>query len=227
MRQVPFAPHEWYHCYTRTIDKSRPFEEDADTVERFLETLYLANSIAPMPHIVEIHKQYSHEEIFTLHREHPLVAIGGYCIMPTHYHLLLQPITDSGISEFMHKLGTGFTRFYNDRNRRVGNLFVKPFRSKHIHDDRYLRRVSQYIHLNPVELFESKWKQGIVNSKIALEKQLLSYPYSSLLEYEGMERPQSSILNMNSVHLIGHDKTDTRTLIKEMAEYYQFLELDL
>jgi hypothetical protein len=147
--------------------------------------------------------------------------------MPTHYHILLQPLTDSGITEFMHKLGTSFIRSYNEQARRVGNLFVKPFRSKHITDDVYLHRVSQYIHLNPVELFEPKWKQGIVTSHANIEQRLLAYPYNSLLDYQGTERPQSAILNSEAMTLIGGNAHPLGNLLTEMIEYYQFLDLDL
>ncbi|MCI0563425.1 MAG: transposase [Nitrososphaera sp.] len=225
-RRTEFAENEWYHCYTRTIDKSRPFEEQSH-VERFLETLYLANDSAPIPRIPTLHDQYSHSDIFSLPREQCLVAIGGYCIMPTHYHILLQPLTDSGVTDFMHKLGTSFTRSYNGQHKRVGNLFVKPFRSKHVSDDSYLHRVSQYIHLNPIELFEPRWKQGVVTSYTTIEQRLLSYPYNSLLEYHGQERPQSSILDPEAMALIGNNVIDLHDSLREMIEYYQFLELDL
>lgn len=225
-RQTEFAVNEWYHCYTRTIDKSRPFELRGNA-ERFLETLYLANDSVSIPRLPLLHQRYSHEEIFSLPRERSLVDIGGYCIMPTHYHLLLRPRTDSGITEFMHKLGTSFTRSFNLQNNRVGNLFVKPFRSKHIDDESYLRRGSQYVHLNPIELFEPGWKQGVVHSYPTLKQRLLSYPYNSLIEYEGKKRPQSSILDTEAMALIGNDAIDLSELLDEMIEYYQFLELDL
>jgi len=224
-RRTAFAVGEWYHGYTRTIDKSRPFEQQ-NNIERFLETLYLANNANPIPRIPELHETYSHDEIFTIPREKQLVSIGAYCIMPTHYHILAQPLTDSGMTVFMHKLGTSFTRAYNAQNDRVGNLFVKPFRSKHVSDDAYFRRVSQYIHLNPVELFEPQWKRGIIHSP-DVEAQLRSYRHSSLIDYEGNERPQRAILHPDAMALVGDSSTNLADLLEEMVEYYQFLDLDL
>jgi REP element-mobilizing transposase RayT len=225
-RRTLFAAGEWYHCYSRTIDKSRPFENKFH-IERFLETLYLANDSIPIPKIPALHTKYSHEDIFTLLREQPLVAIGAYCIMPTHYHLLLQPIKDSGISEFMHAVGTSFTLYYNEDNNRIGNLFVKPFRSKHVSNDSYLHEVTRYIHLNPVELFEPEWKRGKITSFANIEKKLLSYPYNSLIEFQGETRSQSSILNKEAIDLMGDGAIDLRHTLDEMIEYYQFLDIDL
>ena len=225
-RTIEFAQGEWYHCYSRTIDRSRPFDGE-QYVTRFLETLYLANNTTAMPNIPQLHSHLAHEEIFALPREQPLVAIGSYCIMPTHYHLLLQPLADNGISVFMHKVGTGFTRSYNEQNGRVGNLFIKPFRSKHVDDDAYLKQVVQYIHLNPVELFEPQWKKGIINDKSSLEKKLRSYEYSSLIEHEGNKRPQSSIVDLDTLALVRDNTINVEKMIAETVEYYQFLEIDL
>lgn len=225
-RQVEFASGEWYHCYSRTIDRSRPFEDPAN-VERFLETLYLANGEKPMPIISFLHRTHSHEDIFSLPRRNSLVSIGCYCIMPTHYHFLLQPIVDDGITHFMRSVGIAFTKFYNEQNDRIGNLFVKPFRSKHIDDDHYLDRVVQYIHLNSIELFEPQWKNGIIHNPHSIAEQLRSYEYSSLWEHEGRERAQSPIVDLETLGHVRENKTDIIKMIAEAAEYYQFLELDL
>ncbi len=226
LRLVEFSEGEWYHCYSRTIDNSRPLEDTAE-VERFLETLYLANSADAMPNIPQLHSTKTHTDIFSISCRQPLVSIGCYCIMPTHYHLLLQPITENGVSDFMQKMGTGFTRFYNEKHDRVGNLFIKPFRSKHINDDAYMDRVVQYIHLNAVELFEPQWKQGIIRDLSSLKKKLHDYEYSSLWEHEGKKRPQSAILNLDAISLVRDNTVYMTQMIAEAVEYYQFLELDM
>ncbi|MBM3272089.1 hypothetical protein FJY94_02275 [Candidatus Kaiserbacteria bacterium] len=225
-RPVEFAVGEWYHCYSRTIDHSRPFEETLNT-RRFLETLYLANSSKPIPNIPKLHARYQHEEIFRLPCENPLVAVGCYCIMPTHYHFLLQPLVENGISHYMQKVGIGFTKFYNEHNNRIGNLFVKPFRAKHIDTDQYLDRVVPYIHLNPVELFEAEWKRGVVRRPYSLVQDLRNYEQSSLFEHEGGVRPQSAILNLEALEQVRDNATDAVKLLADAAEYYQFLDLDI
>ena len=225
-RRVALAIGEWFHCYTRTIDHSRPFAEE-ENVQRFLETLYLANQSAPMPVMPELHRKYSHNEILALDRKPPLVAIGAYCIMPTHYHLLAQPVVENGLSEFMHKVGTGFTRFYNDQHERAGNLFIKPFRSKHISSEGYFGRVASYIHLNPVELFEPEWKRGRIGTLSKVKSRLLAYPHSSLPEYEGVRRPQGNILDRDTIATVSAVAPPLVETIRDAAEYYQFLELEM
>ncbi|MDP2648337.1 MAG: hypothetical protein Q8P19_00340 [bacterium] len=224
-RRVELTVGEWFHCYSRTIDYSRPFEENR-VAERFIETLYLANQSAPMPESI-FHQKYSHNEIFLQERASPLVAIGAYSVMPTHYHLFAQPVIEGGLSEFMHKVGTGFTRYFNQRQGRVGNLFVKPFRAKHVSSQAYFAHLPNYIHLNATELFEPEWKKGHVRDMARLEKQLRAYPYSSLPEYMHIGRPQASVLDAEAVSVLKESLPPLQRSLADAAEYYQFLDLAL
>jgi putative transposase len=222
-RRTPFAQGEWYHCFNRGIDKRSVFANSKD-LERFLQLLYLANNINTASRDNFYH--LPHSKIFQLPRANPLVKIGAYCLMKNHFHLLLQEVEDGGITKFMHKVGTGYTMYFNALNDRVGNLFVKPFRSKHIKDDRYLRRVVQYIHLNPAETFESLWKKGKVRDKKTLEKKLLEYPHLSLLAYYGQERLEDRILDTKSVDFLKHGLPRLSSVISDAAAYYQEIQTE-
>jgi len=219
-RQTVFSPGEWYHCYTRTIEKRIAFETDGD-YERFLQTLYLCNSERPMRR--DDLPRMAREDIYAYPRGEPLVSIGSYCIMPTHFHLLLHEIRDNGISRFMQKVGTAYTMYFNIRQQRIGGLFVKPFRAKHIDEDPYLRRVVQYIHLNPAELFEPAWKRGVVRNMRKLESALRQYRYSSWPDYEHDEaRPQRAILGREKLVSFG-GLLPLRQTLEETRAYYQDL----
>lgn len=224
-RRTPFAVGEWYHCYTRGIDKRTVFENEFDA-QRFQQLLYLANDTRP---IVRSNFDYKkHREIYSLDRESPLVALGAYCLMKNHYHLLIQEISDGGISRFMQKLGTGYSMYFNERYDRIGNLFVKPFRSKHVDDDAYLRRVAQYIHLNSAEIFEGLWKRGGVHDLRALQKRMEAYPYSSLPDYAlGSSRPENAVLDASAQSLLSEELPSFSCILADMHEYYAELQREL
>ena len=223
-RRTPFAQDEWYHVYTRGIDKRTTFHR-AEDFHRFKLLLYLANDTKPFE--IRNYKDKSLDQIMMLPRKNPLVRIGAYCLMGNHPHLLLQESSEGGISRFMHKIGTGYTMYFNLIHNRIGNLFVKPFRSKHIPDDSGLRYVAQYIHLNPAELFEPQWKQGIVRDRQRLEKKLLDYKYSSLPDYHGIVRPEKAILDNDAVSVISDNLPPLSRILDEAAEYYAEIESDL
>lgn len=88
--------------------------------------------------------------------------------MPNHFHLLLKQRVDNGIPNFMRKLGTGYSLYFNMRKDRSGSLFQGTYKAKLVADDNYLAHLSRYIHINPVELVNDNWNwkvAGIKNKK--------------------------------------------------------------
>jgi REP element-mobilizing transposase RayT len=77
-----------------------------------------------------------------------LVEIICYCLNPNHFHLLLKQLSDKGIEMFMHKLGTGYTNFFNAKYQRNGSLFQGPFKARLIESDEDLFWLSVYINGN-------------------------------------------------------------------------------
>ena len=220
-RRIPFAPDEWYHLYGRGIDGRDIFIDERD-FRRFQALLYLANNVEPVN--FELLKNKPYEDIFTLPRRQNIVAVGAYCLMKNHPHLILQEVKEGGTTNFMRKLGTAYTMYFDKKYDRIGNLMVKPLRSKHIGDDRYLCRVVQYVHLNPAELFEPGWKEGKVIDTAALERRLCDYTFSSSPDYFGKERPERAILDKEVYNLLRDDLPKIRDTIMEAALYHAEIE---
>ncbi len=101
---------------------------------------------------------------------------------------------------------------------------VKPFRSKHIDDDRYLRRVIQYVHFNPAEVFEPGWKKGEIRNVKELERRLLGYTFSSLPDYFGNKRPERYILDQEAYDLLRDGLPKFRDVLKEAVAYHDDIE---
>jgi len=128
-------------------------------------------------------------------RGNPIVYIGAYCLMPNHFHILIAEKEKGGISKFMQKLSTAYVMYYNQKYGRTGGLFEGKFKSEYLFEDRYLKYIFSYIHLNPVKLIQKDWKEiGIRNNKAVL-KYLKDYEYSSYFEYLGVGRKQSKIID--------------------------------
>lgn len=222
-RRTPFAPEEWYHIYTQGIDKRNIFLDKSD-FERFQALLYLANSGEPIDFEIIRAKKLTQEELFAVPRPKTLVSIAAYCLMKNHPHLIVQEKEDGGITSFMRKLGTAYTMYFNRKHGRIGNLMVKPFRSKHIEDDRYLRRVVQYVHLNPAETFEYAWKKGKVRNMPILKQRLLNYKFSSLSDYFGGKREEQNILDKEAYNLFADDLPKLNEVLGEARAYYAEIE---
>jgi len=79
-----------------------------------------------------------------------LIDILAYCLMPTHYHLLVYLNTDDLAARIMQPFGLSYTKAINTQQGRVGPLFQGPFQAAWVDKDEYLLHLSRYIHLNPV-----------------------------------------------------------------------------
>lgn len=191
-RDVPFAVGEWYHCYNRSVENRIAFEDTRD-YQRFLELLYLANDTAPLRR--DDIGNHKFEDVLTIPRGKKLVAIGAFCLMPNHFHLVLKEVSEGGITAFMRKIGTAYAVYFNSRYERAGNLFLKPFRSRHVSTDQYFQHLINYVHCNPAALYEPAWKTSHVVDPQFLGERIAAYPYSSLSAHAGAQTPTKAILD--------------------------------
>lgn len=210
---------EWYHCYNRSIDKKISFEDSRD-YQRFLEILYLANDESPLRrNDIGLRK---FEEVLTLPRSKNLVSIGAFCLMPSHFHLVVKEVSEGGITTFMRKLGTAYTLYFNSRYARQGNLFLKPFQSILVSAERYPQLVS-YVHANPAVLYEPQWKTGHVVDQQFVGEHLAAYPYSSLGAYADPRVPTGALLDEDVL-----SRARTTPIQKMLSEARQYgAQLDI
>lgn len=187
-RRISLAEGEFYHVFNRGNSKQVIFKDEHD-YRRFCQLLYASNSSNSF-----VFRDLAKSKILTFDRGELLVAIGAYCLMPNHFHMLLTPLVENGISKFMQKVSTGYSMYFNQRYQRTGTLFEGKFKAEHAGRDEYLKYLFAYIHLNPVKLIQSDWKeQGIQNAEQALQH-AKSYSYSSLPDYAGVGRMEKAIL---------------------------------
>jgi putative transposase len=72
-----------------------------------------------------------------------------YCLMPTHYHIVLEaPV--SNLSRGMHLLNGRYARAFNERHERTGALFQGRFHARVIESEEHLERLGDYVPDNPV-----------------------------------------------------------------------------
>ena len=191
-RSITISIGEFYHLYNRGTDKRKVFTSQYD-YERFIALLYLCNSSES----TRIRSKFL-TDMLSIKTGKKLVQIGAYCLMPNHFHLLLSECVEGGISRFMQKLMTAYTMYFNKKNERTGNLFQGVFKAEHLDRDEYLKYIFAYIHLNPVKLVDSKWKENGIKNRTIAKNFLKNYSYSSYLEYIGIDRKEKVILSPNA-----------------------------
>jgi len=144
-RKIPFATGEHYHIFNRGVDKRIIFN-DAYDIRRFFQSMIEFNTVDPIGSLYE--NSFLQLGSETPKSEDKLVNIIVYCLNPNHFHLILEQLKDNGISEFMKKLGGGYTNYFNQKNKRSGSLFQGVFKDVHIDSNEYLLHASAYVNLN-------------------------------------------------------------------------------
>jgi len=77
------------------------------------------------------------------------VRIAAFCLMPNHYHLLVQT-PDGNLSRFMRHVDGVYTQCFNRANRFDGSLFRGRYKAMVVEAETYLLELIRYIHRNPV-----------------------------------------------------------------------------
>lgn len=73
----------------------------------------------------------------------------AYCLMPNHYHLLIET-QDPNLSIAMRQLNGKYTQKFNIRHKRLGHLFQGRYKSILVDMENYRYKIIRYIALNPV-----------------------------------------------------------------------------
>lgn len=142
-RQQEFQAGEYYHFFHRGDAGQKIFFE----TENYLYFLRLLNKYLKLLSMNVI----------------------AYCLMPTHFHFMLQPLIHNNLSNFMRRLQTSYVQAINKRYKRKGPLFYERFKHKHVYSDRYQILLCRYIHINPL-------KDGLV-------RRLEDWAFSNYLEF--------------------------------------------
>ncbi len=171
-KNIPIVVGESYHIFNRGTDKRDIFNDKFDYL-RFYDSLAFFNTIVPGKNYRLAKSSFNK----TLEK---LVSIKAYSLLPNHYHLILIPLVNNGISEFIKRVSGGYTSYYNERNNRNGVLFQGKYKKVHINTDEQYEYLFAYVNENHyVHNFQ-------------FERQLY---HSSSLYYQGLAK--SKILNDN------------------------------
>ncbi len=177
-----FQEDSYYHVYNRGNRKQPIFLVDQD-YQRFLNKI----------------KDYGAKVG---------VEVIAYCLMSNHFHFLLKQNQPDQIREFMLRLSTSHSKYFNIKYEQVGSVIQGRFKAKLVDKEDYLIYLTAYIHLNPAG-------RSI--------EEVISYPWSSLYDYVN-ERTNCICIPTPVLSLFARDdpKNDYRTFIAGQFAYKNF-----
>lgn len=197
---------ELYHVLNRGVEKRDIVLNDKDRV-RFIHDLYVFNDANAAPNYIlpGRHEYYSRDT---------LVHIHAFCLMPNHYHLLLSPTKENGVSLFMQKLNMGYAKYFNEKYERSGALWQGKYKKILLKQEAHFLYIPYYIHLNPLDLKYPQWRTGGVRDVAKALSYLEGYRWSSHLDYLGKKNFPSII-----------EKTLLQKILESRESYGKELEL--
>jgi REP-associated tyrosine transposase len=150
---VPRAPRNTqlgyaYHVINRGNGQAKVFHQPQD-YEVFLDLLVAARQRQP-------------------------IKLFAFCLMPNHFHLVVEPETTPALSRFMQWLMTTHVRRYHKYYKSSGHIWQGRFKSFPIQLDGHLLIVQRYVRQNPV-------RAGLVTN----EEQ---WPWSSVTRSDLVDR---------------------------------------
>lgn len=81
--------------------------------------------------------------------KHP-VRLHAWCLMPNHFHMLVQPEHGDELNKYMQWLMTSHVRRYHAHYKTSGHVWQGRYKSFIIQSDEHLLTVARYIEANPV-----------------------------------------------------------------------------
>lgn len=128
-----------------------------------------------------------------------------YVLMTNHIHLLLKtsPNEKKSLPHIMKSLNLRYTKYFNKKYERTGNLFQPKYFSSLLKEDAHLLELTRYIHLNPL--------------RAQLTSDVKDYPYSSYHHY--IDEELDGLLDCQDIlHLFAKRRPT------QVARYKKFVE---
>lgn len=221
MRQIDVVTDSYVHVYNRGNKRMPIFRREGDLL-RFVYNLFYLNHTEPMPeqwkrdlqrrgtfHKLEWPEEWGQRE--------PLVSVLAYSIMPNHFHLLLKPLVDGGISKFMQRVCISYAKYINEKYNESGGLFQGRYKSQIIMEDFQFQYLVPYITVkNPFELYPGGLDAAIRNFDDAYGH-ALDNPLTSLGEQIGLR--ESKIIDRNLLYSVMPEAMRFESFARECMLY--------
>ncbi|MGB9743326.1 MAG: transposase [Minisyncoccales bacterium] len=93
------------------------------------------------------------------------IKIYHYCVMPNHYHFIIEPPTKESLTGFMQALMLVYAQYVQRKYGKIGHIWQERYKSPVIQTEDYLANCGYYVEDNP--------------RRAGLLKNLKDWPWSS------------------------------------------------
>jgi putative transposase len=130
-------------------------------------------------------------------------CVLGYCLMTTHYHLILR-LRKLTLSSGFQRMNSLWARRYNKRHDRRGALWQRRFFDSIVETDDHLYETIRYVALNPTRA-----------NMCALPE---DWPWSSYASGIGLASPDPIVDEQELLRLFGSRPDEARKMLRAVVE---------
>ena len=145
-----FAVGGIFHIYNRGNNKERIFFDDQD-YKAFLFRLGLVLGFEQKELLAYPLLSLPYSRIRIADTKKGLFRLHAFCLMPNHFHLMIEQCGNMSISKFITKVCGSYSKYVNNKYERVGHIFQDCFKSVTMESNEQLMWASAYIHMNAVK----------------------------------------------------------------------------
>src|SRR3989344_4244185 len=138
-----FTPGSMVHAYNRGNNKCKIFFDDQDH-KAFLFRLGLCLGFTEEELNKEKSIAMSYSRIRITETDKGDFRLHAFCLMPNHFHLLIEQIRNIPISNLISKLCTSYAKYLNQKYKKVGHVFQDKFKAVTIEGNPQLMWASAY-----------------------------------------------------------------------------------
>ncbi len=157
-RKVELITGQIYHIFNRSIADFTIFnnQDEFFRIVQLIKYYQTANELKFSKFMeLEVVEKFGFDNF--LHKfskdNEQIIQIIAYCIMPTHFHLILKQIAENGISLYLRNFQNSYSHYFNSKHKRKGPLWESKFKNVLVDNDEQLSHLTRYLHLNPVTAF--------------------------------------------------------------------------
>lgn len=178
-RKESLVTGQVYHIFNRSIADFTIFNNDDEflRMQQLMQYYQIENELR-FSDFIELEKVqaegFNNFFNFISKDKERLVRILAYCLMPTHFHLILRQLEDRGISLYLRDIQNSYSHYFNTKHKRKGPLWESKFKNVLVENNEQLLHLTRYIHLNPVTAYLVKrpeqWYRSSYNEYLSVDK---------------------------------------------------------
>lgn len=211
-RKDPLVNDQYYHIFSRSIGKFTIFNNDHEfgRFRQLMELFRFVDFNYKYSEFIELNASKRLEILSGLYQKPDvLIEIIAFCLMPTHFHLILKQKNTDGITNYISRVLNGYSRYFNVKHRRTGPLWSGRFKNVLVLDNDQLLHLTRYIHLNP--------------ASADLVKNPEDWQFSSYIEYINNIAGKKSFCEFSN--LIDKSPDEYRKFVNDRKSYQRELSL--